>query len=1343
MAPQTETFYGSLKIEKEQPAQSSLVKRTVAVVGVVAMASLAIFAATTSVGSPKVSTNIEETARPGVWVPPSARHFEGMDLAKWGDDCRCAFGSCPVSPDADGKHYCAVDNDSCMGADYGKVIVTDASLVTDGECDVSGGDDATANCRAVCDYVDGEYDCWSWPCVNGGYCKDGDDEYTCICATGFTGETCALDIDECGLVDEGDEKAVCDANGICLNKVGEYECSCSPGWKGEGYRAAAVVAKPAWIADADLTDDEYSCTDIDDCATAPCKNGGVCINSVGVPDGWSCECPMGPTGLTVAWVGRDCSADVDECEDGSHDCDINSECINTLGGFSCLCNENWQSVDPCGADHLGRSIEVEAFLDDGVTVCKTEEDGMYDKGCYDIDDCASEPCKNGGTCDGSGRPGCVIDGAPVACYVCYCVYGWEGSNCEIDVNECTVGPENRVSPALCADSVAATCTNTDGSYECRCNLGWTGDGYVCIDADDCEFSPCAHGGTCNDCGTLCFLCDCVAGWRGTTCGTDWNECVMGVHMCNDEATCLNNPGSYDCVCDPGWTGNGHGAAYLETKEWTVGGTSYSATEQWGCVDIDDCDETLYDFIPPAYTDDDGNEIKWDDGPCKYGKCRDTGANAYFCTCRPGWIDANCDMNVNECDTQTGTHKCHKYARCIDKESTAAGEWIDGYVCSCNHGYAGDGFNCRDIDNCETHTCCNNGFCTDLGVDDWKCTCDIGWQDSNCCRDINECSDYTHGCADQREGVVCVNIDMGCTVERDAQGECDFVLKEKGDDHPGYSCECAEGWTGNGYDKCTDIDDCASFPCTNGVCTDEGVHLYSCECEAGWMDFNCDYDVNECITNTHNCHRFAKCVNIPGSFFCRCINGMRGDGVEVCEDMDDCDPDPCDPEHGTCEDLGPNSFTCNCDDGYGCNAFKDCKNDCDECEDGTHGCDANAVCTNTPGSYTCECNYPVEETGAGYYGYGRSGDCTPCTICGIGYTEVGICKFTDRACRNIDECLQLDNSCDVNAACTDTDGSYFCDCNQFGPGDEWWGTGVVVGDEPGCRECTVCYEGYHEVEPCTATTDRVCERDIAAYVPQTGSCTIAPGGNTNLPYGCYSGTIPFDANTASGKHTIESEADDNKQCLTIADGDWFPSRVDYGNPDTTCGLPEDKSVTEYPALVWSFVGLGDNTFEHDTAGTSNQYLIRYKSKQGSCLFFGDHGADIYPSLQHCKDYDDLSECPWGNARAGMPYCGFTEEGISRRDGVMKNMQAVWKVTTIKLNERKFLLQSGADGETDAAGRGKFECLVFEKQGASTNPSRYNWGNGDAMCGVGDWEDKGLDIALMGNRQAIFILTSVAI
>ena len=40
-----------------------------------------------------------------------------------------------------------------------------------------------------------------------------------------------------------------------------------------------------------------------------------------------------------------------------------------------------------------------------------------------------------------------------------------------DFDECTAGTDN------CAED--ATCMNTDGSFACTCNTGYTGDGAIC------------------------------------------------------------------------------------------------------------------------------------------------------------------------------------------------------------------------------------------------------------------------------------------------------------------------------------------------------------------------------------------------------------------------------------------------------------------------------------------------------------------------------------------------------------------------------------------------------------------------------------------------------------------------------------------------------------------------------------------------------------------------------------------------------------------------------------------------------------------------------------------------
>lgn len=41
------------------------------------------------------------------------------------------------------------------------------------------------------------------------------------------------------------------------------------------------------------------------------------------------------------------------------------------------------------------------------------------------------------------------------------------------------------------------------------------------------------------------------------------------------------------------------------------------------------------------------------------------------------------------------------------------------------------------------------------------------------------------------------------------------------------------------------------------------------------------DVDECATGDNNCHHNATCLNIEGSFKCKCRNGYVGDGVSCC------------------------------------------------------------------------------------------------------------------------------------------------------------------------------------------------------------------------------------------------------------------------------------------------------------------------------------------------------------------------------------------------------------------------------------------------------------------------------
>ncbi|KAL9953731.1 hypothetical protein ACROYT_G041192 [Oculina patagonica] len=73
--------------------------------------------------------------------------------------------------------------------------------------------------------------------------------------------------------------------------------------------------------------------------------------------------------------------------------------------------------------------------------------------------------------------------------------------------------------------------------------------------------------------------------------------------------------------------------------------------------------------------------------------------------------------------------------------------------------------------------------------------------------------------------------------------------------------------------------CVSNPCANNsTCqtgfTDKG---YRCLCTAGFEGHECQNDINECNTLTHDCSADALCDNTKGSYNCYCKSGYSGDG----------------------------------------------------------------------------------------------------------------------------------------------------------------------------------------------------------------------------------------------------------------------------------------------------------------------------------------------------------------------------------------------------------------------------------------------------------------------------------
>lgn len=156
--------------------------------------------------------------------------------------------------------------------------------------------------------------CGFKPCFNNGTCSDKSGGYSCACASGFTGENCEIDINNC-MSDS------CMNAGICIDSVNSYTCMCMAGYFGE--RCTQEYFGASCLENSTL------------CSEIP---NGLCIDS-------KCACKVGfnySNGRCVpeASIGSKCN---------SHDACVSegAKCINS----TCRCESKYYDTvsDACGA----------------------------------------------------------------------------------------------------------------------------------------------------------------------------------------------------------------------------------------------------------------------------------------------------------------------------------------------------------------------------------------------------------------------------------------------------------------------------------------------------------------------------------------------------------------------------------------------------------------------------------------------------------------------------------------------------------------------------------------------------------------------------------------------------------------------------------------------------------------------------------------------------------------------------------------------------------------------------------------------------------------------------------
>ena len=688
------------------------------------------------------------------------------------------------------------------------------------------------------------------PCQNGATCTESFTnlhtaigEYTCDCPSGYAGDNCEIDIDECHVNPSNHivtHARSADANAGTSN---EFASSCSDICQAQG----------AMVCNTDLFSDILGNTQgATGVARSRCQmQVDVFLPIYGVDVGGTLIADGTTQGATdpIDWICSKCPQLQSEPMRAQS---TNPDCFPGV-----YYGEN--PTDPTLTHHI---LFWNMALDPNGYDCESKASHNVK---HVICECTTvNPCQNGAICSESGTNSSVMP----AEYNCECPSGYNGTNCEEDINECEVNPCQN--GAMCSESGTNSSVEL-GEYTCDCLPGYNGTNCEEI-INVCDPDPCQNGATCTqDIGE--FTCDCLSGYNGTYCQFDINACEPD--PCENGGICNNTiqeKNIYETTQN------------LPSCNDLVGFDEIITEED--CLAAAEDAEGLY----PLESNFAITNINYPTG-CLIWRVRTNGAVIW---------------NVNP----NAAGVCSQQDECLCKNSEI--QRLSNYTCNCTEGFTGE--NCTVITLCDPDPC-QNGYCTEITngdgiIDSYTCTCPTGYSGDNCEIDTDECDpdpcqnganctesgsnasvaigEHHCDCLDGFEGFAC-HISVPCEASPCQNGAtCSENITSFSRGIVTHQMTCPD--LGNGYRGLT-IDECANVPNTlsldilgDGL----GDHTYGA-CAFNGQGGNLIGITDE--SRPSLCF-FATCTCLLPvvEYICDCPPGFTGIDCET--DTDECDPDPC-------------------------------------------------------------------------------------------------------------------------------------------------------------------------------------------------------------------------------------------------------------------------------------------------------------------------------------------------------------------------------------------------------------------------------------------------------------------
>ncbi|XP_032125419.1 sushi, nidogen and EGF-like domain-containing protein 1 isoform X3 [Sapajus apella] len=599
--------------------------------------------------------------------------------------------------------------------------------------------------------------------------------------------------------------------------------------------------------------------------------------------------------------------------------------------------------------------------------------GFTGRRCHlDVNECASQPCQNGGTCAhginsfscqcpaGFGGPTCETAQSPCdtkECHnggqcrvergsaVCVCQAGYTGAACETDVDDCSsepclnggscvdlvgnytclcaepfTGPHcetgDRPVPNACLSAPChngGTCVHADQGYVCECPEGFMGLDCRERTSSGCE---CHNGGSCM--GTNTTLCQCPLGFFGLLC--EFEITAMPCNMntqCPDGGYCMEHSGRYLCVCHTDHNASHSLPSPCDSDPCFNGGSCDAHDDSYTC----ECPRGFH-----GKHCEKAQPHLCSSGPCRNGgTCKEAGSE-YHCSCPYRFTGRHCEIGKPD---SCASGPCHNGGTCF--------HYIGKYKCDCPPGFSGRhceiGPSCilAAPSPCFRSPCVNGGTCEDRGAD-FFCHCQAGYMGRRCQAEVD--------CGPPEEVKHATLRFDGTRLGAMALYACDrgYSLST-----PSRIRVCQPQGVWSEPPQCLEIDECRSQPCLHGGSCQDRVAGYLCLCSAGYDGAHCELERDEC--RAQPCRNGGSCRNLPGAFVCQCPAGFAGVRCET--EVDACDSSPC--QHGGRCESGGGAYLCVCPEGF---FGYHCETVSDPCF--SSPCGGRGYCLVTNGSHSCTC-----------------------------------------------------------------------------------------------------------------------------------------------------------------------------------------------------------------------------------------------------------------------------------------------------------------------------------------------------------------------------------------------------